>query len=251
MDSFCGGYSIIVKIINCVSNIAITAFVDSRGICNYNTYYTDMIYIFEVNDMTDILCFGDSNTYGYIPGGSGRFDSHTRYTGVLQSLLGSRYRVFEDGFCGRTTIFDRSTRQKCGSDVIAEAADKYRPDILTVMLGTNDCKAAFHASAEDIADGMLKLADKALQNVPDAKVIFIAPPEIKPCAIELADYYLPHSLEVSAEIPNAYRAAAESRGFGFLNGAEYTVTDGADGEHLSAENHTLLARELAKLIQSI
>ena len=47
--------------------------------------------------MKNILCFGDSNTWGYAPGTGARFDLDTRWTGVLQAELGADYRVIEDG----------------------------------------------------------------------------------------------------------------------------------------------------------
>lgn len=46
--------------------------------------------------MKHILCYGDSNTHGYIPGG-GRYDDDTRYTGILAKLLDSDYRIIEEG----------------------------------------------------------------------------------------------------------------------------------------------------------
>ena len=55
--------------------------------------------------MKRILCFGDSNTYGTRPNG-GRFDEQTRWPMRLQSLLGEGYAVIEEGFGGRTTVFD-------------------------------------------------------------------------------------------------------------------------------------------------
>ena len=55
----------------------------------------------------NILCFGDSNTYGYRPDGSGRFDADTRWTGLLQKKLGTNDRIIEEGLCGRTTVFYR------------------------------------------------------------------------------------------------------------------------------------------------
>ena len=53
-----------------------------------------------------ILCFGDSNTWGTIPGEPGRFPSHTRWTGVLQKELGQNYVVIEEGNGGRTSVHD-------------------------------------------------------------------------------------------------------------------------------------------------
>ena len=53
----------------------------------------------------NILCFGDSNTWGYKPDKSGRYDENIRWTGLLQKKLGSGYHIIEEGLCGRTTVF--------------------------------------------------------------------------------------------------------------------------------------------------
>ena len=37
--------------------------------------------------MKEILCFGDSNTYGLIPGTTRRYDRETRWTGILAEKL--------------------------------------------------------------------------------------------------------------------------------------------------------------------
>ena len=43
----------------------------------------------ELLSMKDVLCFGDSNTWGFVPGRGVRYDEHTRWTGVLQDVLGA------------------------------------------------------------------------------------------------------------------------------------------------------------------
>ena len=43
----------------------------------------------------NILCFGDSNTFGYNPTNGLRYDKNTRWTGVLQNLLGDNFNVIE------------------------------------------------------------------------------------------------------------------------------------------------------------
>ena len=55
--------------------------------------------------MKNILFFGDSNTYGYKPDKSGRYDYDVRWTGRIANLLGNEYNIIEEGLCGRTTIF--------------------------------------------------------------------------------------------------------------------------------------------------
>ena len=58
-----------------------------------------------------VLCYGDSNTWGYMPETDGRFPWEVRWPGILQRRLGESYRVIENGICGRTTQFD-SFREK-------------------------------------------------------------------------------------------------------------------------------------------
>ena len=47
--------------------------------------------------MINILCFGDSNTWGYDPETQTRFSKKIRWTGVLQQLLGTNFNVIEEG----------------------------------------------------------------------------------------------------------------------------------------------------------
>jgi lysophospholipase L1-like esterase len=56
--------------------------------------------------MRNILCYGDSNTYGMKPGMTGRYARDVRWTGLLQKLLGGGYDVIEEGLGGRTTVWD-------------------------------------------------------------------------------------------------------------------------------------------------
>ena len=57
--------------------------------------------------MKQILCFGDSNTYGLIPGTTGRYDWNVRWSGILgERMRPYGYRIVEEGLCGRTTVFE-------------------------------------------------------------------------------------------------------------------------------------------------
>jgi len=52
-----------------------------------------------------ILCYGDSNTWGYTPGTGCRFDEDTRWTGLVQRRFDNTLRIIEGGLNGRTTSF--------------------------------------------------------------------------------------------------------------------------------------------------
>ena len=56
--------------------------------------------------MKQILCYGDSNTWGYTAGTGVRYPHDVRWTGVMQRELGSEYTVLEEGLNGRTSVFD-------------------------------------------------------------------------------------------------------------------------------------------------
>lgn len=52
-----------------------------------------------------IICYGDSNTWGYISGSNHiRYSKTKRWTGVLQTLLGDKYEIIEEGLNSRTLI---------------------------------------------------------------------------------------------------------------------------------------------------
>ena len=128
--------------------------------------------------MKTILCFGDSNTYGYIPDGSGRFPIEVRWTGRLQNALGDSARVIEEGLCGRTTIFPDEVRDgRRGIDMIGTLVESdYPVDLLVVMLGTNDCKSAYLATAEQIREGVCRVIERAKEHAPESmKVLLISP----------------------------------------------------------------------------
>ena len=56
--------------------------------------------------MKKILCYGDSNTFGFNPKDGSMFDDKTRWTAVLKENLGSDYEIIEEGACDRTGFVD-------------------------------------------------------------------------------------------------------------------------------------------------
>ena len=55
--------------------------------------------------MKKIICYGDSNTFGYNPKDGSRFDENIRWTSLLQKNLGVEYEVINEGMCDRTGTF--------------------------------------------------------------------------------------------------------------------------------------------------
>lgn len=196
--------------------------------------------------MKQILCFGDSNTYGYIPGGAGRYPFDVRWTGVLSQRLGAEYHIAEDGLVGRTTVFREQLQSgRVGADALPKSLATCLPDILILMLGTNDCKAEFGASAQNIADGMLRLTAMAEQLCPGVKIILAAPAPLHEVVLSegISDYN-EQSYTVSHKLAEVYRAAARKKGYGFVDVGCCAVASPVDGEHLAPEHHTAIADAL-------
>ncbi len=114
--------------------------------------------------MKRILCYGDSNTWGYDPLTQTRFDERTRWTRVLAAALGSGYEIIEEGLNGRTTVWDHPVEGELASDKNGRRhlgpylQTHASLDGVIVMLGTNDLMRRFALPASDIAVGVKALA---------------------------------------------------------------------------------------------
>ena len=128
--------------------------------------------------MKEILCFGDSNTYGLIPGTKERYGRDTRWTGLLeQHLYEKGYRIIEEGLCGRTTVFEDELREgRKGAALLPTLLASHAPiDRVVLMLGTNDCKSLYHASAEAIGLGIEQLLKQIREIDSDTRILLISP----------------------------------------------------------------------------
>ena len=210
--------------------------------------------------MTTILCYGDSNTYGYVPGTGMRYPRDVRYPGRLQMLLGEEYTVIEEGCNGRTTIHDDPIDGwKNGLDYLKPCLSSHRPiDIVTLMLGSNDLKATFHLTAKDIADGAGILVDVIRTFTEEKqgyipKIILISPPEIGK-GIKSSPFYgafYEEAIEESKRFPEHYKAVADKYDCIFFNAAEYVSPSEADSLHLTPEGHKILADKLYEMIRNL
>jgi len=201
-----------------------------------------------------ILCFGDSNTFGYIPGGEGRYDQYIRWPGRLQGLLGEKYQIIEEGLCGRTTAFeDRTSPGRHGLDALIQVLKLYGPlDLLIIMLGTNDCKTQFQLSAGMISRGLDQMLEKAgALAVPPPHILLIAPaPLDEAAALGNSEFNLA-SVAVSRELAEEFKQLARKYSCLFLDASAVTTVSKTDGIHLDAAGHKALADAIRKLVQKI
>ena len=199
--------------------------------------------------MKQILCFGDSNTYGLIPATKDRYDWNTRWTGILSKKTEKNgYRVVEEGLCGRTTIFEDATRKgRKGADLLPIILETHKPiDTVVLMLGTNDCKTAYGATAEKIGSGIELLIKQIKDSDPDINIILVSPIELGEGVWEegFDTEFNENSVEVSKQLPEVYRKIAEKYDADFVAASEYARPSSADREHLNEFGHRKLAEAI-------
>jgi len=204
-----------------------------------------------------VLCFGDSNTYGYDPHDGGRYPEDVRWTNILANKLGAGYNIIAEGLNGRTTAYDRPDGAwKNGLPYLTPCIGSHKPvDILIFMLGTNDCNIELGLSAEDIADGMERLVSTAEESARELQgyvpqMIIVVPGAIRPEleGTPFEDQLDDSSVQKSHGIAPLYEKTAQEHGCLFLDGSDSLEVTPIDCEHLTENGHSTLAGLLYDII---
>lgn len=206
--------------------------------------------------MINILCFGDSNTFGTNPRG-GRHSWNTRWPGQLQVLLGSEYYVIEEGMGGRTTVWDDALEPgRRGISALPVALQSHKPlDLVILALGTNDCKAHFNASPRVIARGMENLVLEVQRfdygngyKVP--KVLIISPVHIGEDIIH-SSYagFDATSAEKSRCLAPLFEKVSNDHDCLFFDAASVAQPSPIDQLHLDGTSHGALAEGIMGVIK--
>ena len=206
--------------------------------------------------MKTVLCYGDSNTWGYDPATRTRYPPDVRWTGVLASRLGAEYRVAEEGLNGRTTRWDDPIElDRNGLAYLRPCIESHQPlDLIVVMLGTNDLKRRFNLSASDIAQSAAGLAEMAWQlaharDGSQAEVLLVAPPAVS--TLTEFDQMFDGAREKSRQFSHYYRLAAGWRHLPFFDAGSVIVSSEKDGIHFDAEEHRKLGEALVEDVRRL
>ncbi len=205
-----------------------------------------------------VLCYGDSNTYGYVPGMEhGRYSRNERWTGILADRLGSTFEVIEEGLNGRTTAYDRYGSSFQNGLVPFEAIlCTHKPlDLVIIMLGTNDCNKEMNLEPGDIKKGMEKLIRLVKDTMIDhqdyiPEILIIAPAVIKDRlkGSTFEDQLDETSLSDSRALAKLYKELADEYDCMYLDAGDIEVSD-IDCEHLTIKGHKDLSEAVYKKIK--
>ena len=192
--------------------------------------------------MKDIVCIGDSNTYGFDPRDifGGRYPAERRWTGLLER---AGWEVRNAGQNGR----EIPDRDRAIEALLREAERDGAPEWVTVMLGSNDLLQGYERSAEDVTARMERFLRRLQLRFPAARILLIAPPPMR-----LGDWVPDRALIGESERLGAlYRALALRLGVAFADAADWNVALTYDGVHFSPEGHAAFAAGLARSLSAM
>ena len=208
-----------------------------------------------------ILCYGDSNTWGYISGSNHqRYGNEERWTKILSKLLGDKFEIIEEGLNSRTLISNDSRpgkEGKSGYEYLIPCLDTHDPiDLVILMLGTNELKSVYDKKVEEIGNILEEYFVKTILNRKSQfkdsypKLLIVTPPLVN----EDTEYckknnkYL-GATKKSEDLNLVYKQIAEKYNCHFLSNDG--LMTGIDGVHITKESHNKLAVLLETKIRKI
>lgn len=208
--------------------------------------------------MKNILFFGDSNTWGFIPASDfERYPYEKRTCGRLQNLLGGEYRIIEEALNGRMTAWDDPVNEdKNGSRQLPFILDSQRPlDLVIIMLGVNDMKHYMHLTALDSAMGCSRLIDiiKAAacgNNNGTPQILLISPPLYVDSEKPWGRIF-EGAIEKTKFFAETYKEVADAHKVHFFDASKAVPPYDGDGVHIDDKGTEIIADNLAGLIPDI
>ena len=206
--------------------------------------------------MFEVLCYGDSNTWGYDPESLERFSRDERWPGVLQQALGDKYHVIEEGLGGRTTVWDDPIEgYKNGKEYLIPCLATHAPlDLVIILLGTNDLKKRFSVTAQDIAFGAGVLVDivnksGSGRNLKAPKVLLLVPPPLGKLT-DLNEMF-EDGREKSQKFSEHFKNVATMYSCELFDTLTVIKSSDIDGIHLEKETHQQLGEAVAKIVKTL
>jgi lysophospholipase L1-like esterase len=207
--------------------------------------------------MQHILVYGDSLTWGIVPGSRRRLEFERRWPRVLERALhegGTRVHVIEDALNGRRTVWDDPFKPgRNGLIGFEQRIEVNSPlSLVILMLGTNDFQSVHSHDASHSAQGVAALV-RAVRRAPIEPgmsvppVLVVAPPPLGPAAGEMTEKFAGGEARCVG-VATAFRHVAEQLDCAFFDAGTGIRVSAEDGVHLDADQHECLGRLLAPVV---
>lgn len=200
-----------------------------------------------------ILCYGDSNTWGYVP----------NVNGYSKNAIMEQYNekdcwwyglkqdndLFIDALCGRCIAHENRwlKNRNAMQTITQDLANYLNLDLIIVQLGTNDCKSEYGDTPEQITNN-LKALLKIITSTTHAQIVIVSPAIIREDTKITQKFYV-GAEDKSKKLDRLYKKLAQENNCIFISGADLEV--GEDGEHLTKLGHKQLAQKVLNEVELI
>lgn len=181
-----------------------------------------------------IICFGDSNTYGWDP----RYFSSNYYEHPWPELLGelTGCEIVNMGQPGREIYYREYQFEKWLDPYI----NYDNHDLLIIMLGTNDILNSSVPRAQVPAERMETMIRHIKTKKMSSRILILAPPTIKLPDVSYA--------EAAEKYSRLLKELADREQLEFADTSIWNIPLAFDGIHLTEEAHRLFAEKVKNII---
>lgn len=207
--------------------------------------------------MKSVLVYGDSQTWGRVPGKPERMPFAQRWTSIMSKALGPDVHVIVEALNGRTTCRDEPWKPwRNGAAHLDMMLACHAPlDLVIIALGCNDLQWHQHLGAYESMLGAQLLIEKVQgwrgePAGPPPKAFLLAPPRITEPAGLLKDKFREAPAKTD-EQQRLYAELAAQLGAGFFSMAEAAEPSPIDGIHLDVAGQAALAAAITPHVANI
>lgn len=205
--------------------------------------------------MKKILCYGDSNTYGFVPAIGTRYNKNERWSGILSTLLTPDFEILEEGQNNRMGFFKSPESIKhSGGEYLPIYLQNHKDiDICILALGTNDSQFFYNLDENITRKGLQKLINSLKEINPNTEIIIIPPVKIQKNILNgiFAMQFDLTSVERIKKVFPIFEQVAKENNCKYFDFNEFVKPSQADGLHYSKEAHRIIAQHLAGFIKSL
>lgn len=211
--------------------------------------------------MKTILVYGDSLTWGIVPGSRNRFPFDERWPGILENELntaGLQARIIEDCLNGRRTVWEDPFKPgRNGLQGLAERIEINSPlSLVILMLGTNDFQFCHpYNDAWAAAQGIAALV-REIRNAPIEpgmalpQILIVSPPLIRAPRGAIAEKFRGAEQRCTG-LADAYGQIASELKCHFFDAEKATTSSTVDGVHLDRDQHQKLGNAISRIVSAI
>ncbi len=210
--------------------------------------------------MDHVFVYGDSLTWGIIPGTRERFPFAKRWPGILENALrvsGRAVRITEDCLNGRRTVWDDPFKPgRNGLDGLSQRMEIHSPLALVIlMLGRNDFQSMHQNTAWLSAQGVAALihairAAPLEPGMPVPEILVVAPPRVNNPRGAIAGKFEGAGAK-DAGLREAYEAMSRAVGCLFFAAEDAAGSSIVDGVHFDEDQHAALGAALVPVVAGI